>query len=113
MSYSLKHLPECYPRPDSPRTSRWIAVLVAMLVISVILMRIFGRYIHNSHFWMVAIGTPLVVWIVSFTIRMWAWSLQDSKANGFDRRREQWTLDETQRARRVLQKLRRLPERGT
>lgn len=105
MPYSLKHLPECYPRPDSPRTSRWIAVLVAMLVISVILMRIFGRYIDNSHFWMLAIGTPLVVWIVSFTIRMWAWSLQDSKANGFDQRREQWILSETRRARRALQVL--------
>jgi len=103
MLYSLKHLPDCYPRPDQPKVSRWIAVLVAMLIISVILMRIFGRYIDNSHFWILAIGTPLVVWIVSFTIRIWAWSLQDSKANGFDRRREQWILSETRRARRALQ----------
>ena len=103
MFYSLKHLPECYPRPVTPKKTHWIAVLVAMLVISVIFMRIFGRYIDNSHFWMLAIGTPLVAWIVCFTIRMWAWSLQDSKANGFDRRREQWILRETQRARRALQ----------
>lgn len=105
MFYSLKHLPECYPRPVTPKKTRWIAVLVAMLAISVILMRIFGRYIDDSHFWMLAIGTPLVVWIVCFTIRMWAWSLQDSKANGFDRRREQWILSETRRARRALQVL--------
>lgn len=72
MFYSLKRLPECYPRPVTPKKTRWIAVLVAMLVISVILMRIFGRYIDNSHFWMLTIGTPLVVWIVCFTIRMWA-----------------------------------------
>ncbi len=103
MSYSLKDLPKCYSRQAPPKISRWLAVLVAMLVISVILMRIFGRYIDNSHFWMLAIGTPLVVWIVCFTIRMWAWSLQDSKANGFDRRREQWILSETRRARRALQ----------
>jgi hypothetical protein len=105
MPYSLKHLPECYPRPVPPKASRWFAVLVAMLVISVILMRIFGRFIDNSHFWIFAIGTPVVVWIVSFTIRIWAWSLQDSKANGFDRRREQWILSETRRARRALQVL--------
>ncbi|MBP1129033.1 hypothetical protein JOE25_000576 [Serratia sp. PL17] len=105
MSYSLKHLPECYPRPVPPKTSRWFAVLVAMLVISVILMRIFGRYIDNSHFWMFAIGTPVVLWIVTFSFRMWIWSLQDSKANGFDRRRERWILSETRKARRALQVL--------
>lgn len=88
MFYSLKHLPECYPRPVTPEKTRWIAVLVAMLVISVIFMRIFGRYIDNNHFWWVAIGTPAVVWIVAFGFLMWVWSLQDSKANGFDRPRE-------------------------
>lgn len=105
MRYSLKHLPERYPRPAPPKTFRWFAVLALMLVISVILMRIFGRYIDNSHFWLIAIGTPVVVWIVSFGIRMWFWSLQDSKANGFDSRREQWILRETRRARRALQVL--------
>lgn len=105
MFYSLKHLPECYPRPVTPKKTRWLAVLVAMLVISVIFMRIFGRYIDNNHFWLVAIGTPAVVWIVTFGFRMLVWSLQDSKANGFDRRREQWILSETRRARRALQVL--------
>ncbi len=103
MRYSLKHLPECYPRPVPPKTSRWFAVLAAMLVISVILMRIFGRYIDNNHFWLVAIGTPVVVWIISFGFRMWHWSLQDSKANSFDRHRERWILSETRKARRALQ----------
>jgi len=74
-----------------------------MLVISVILMRIFGRYIDNNHFWLVAIGTPVVVWIISFGFRMWHWSLQDSKANSFDRHRERWILSETRKARRALQ----------
>ena len=105
MPYSLKHPPECYPRPEPPKTSRWFAVLAAMLVISVILMRIFGRYIDTRHFWLIAVGTPAVVWIVSFGFRVWIWSLQDSKANGFDRRREQWILSETRRARRALQVL--------
>jgi len=76
-----------------------------MLIISVIFMRIFGRYIDNNHFWLVAIGTPVVIWIVTFSFRMWVWSLQDSKANGFDLRREQWILSETRRARRALQVL--------
>ncbi|WP_300000951.1 hypothetical protein [uncultured Cedecea sp.] len=105
MSYSLKHLPERYPRPERPKISRWFVVLVAMSVISVIFMRIFGRYIDNNHFWLVAIATPIVVWIVTFGFRMLIWSLLDSKANGFDRRREQWILSETRRARRALQVL--------
>lgn len=103
MSYSLKHLPERYLRPGSPKTFRWFVVLAGMLVISVILMRIFGRYIDTRHFWLLAIGTPVVVWIVSFGFRMWAWSLHDSKANSFDRRREHWILSETRKARRALQ----------
>lgn len=103
MFYSLKHLPECYPRPVSPKTSRWFFVLAGMLVISVILMRIFGCYIDTRHFWLLAIGTPVVVWIVSFGFRMWLWSLQASKANSFDRRREHWILSETRKARRALQ----------
>ena len=103
MSYSLKNLPQCYPRSVPPKTSRWFVVLVGMLVISVILMRIFGGYIDTRHFWLLAIGTPVVVWIVSFGFRMWAWSLQDSKANSFDRRREHWILSETRKARRALQ----------
>ena len=103
MSYSLKHLPECYPRPVPPKTSRWFVTLAGMLVISVILMRIFGRYIDARHFWLIAIGAPVVGWIVSFGFRIWIWSLQDSKANSFDRRREQWILSETLKARRALQ----------
>lgn len=105
MTYSLKYLPERYPRPIPLKKSRWLAVLVVMLVISVILMRIFGRYIDNNDFWLAAIGTPVVVWIVTFSFRMWIWSLQDGKANGFNRRREQWILSETRRARRALQVL--------
>lgn len=105
MTYSLKDIPKCYPRQAPPKISRWLAILVAMLVVSVIFMRIFGRYIDNNDFWLVAIGTPVVVWIVTFGFRMWIWSLQDSKANGFDRRREQWILSETRRARRALQVL--------
>ncbi|PKH22401.1 hypothetical protein CIG19_13965 [Enterobacterales bacterium CwR94] len=103
MSYSLKNLPECYPRKALPKISRWLAALVIMLFISVILMRIFGRYIDNHYFWLFAVGPAVVVWIVSFGFRMWIWSLQDSKANGFDKRRDQWILSETRKARRALQ----------
>lgn len=103
MSYSLKHLPECYPRPVPPKTSSWFVTLAGMLAISVILMRIFGRYIDTRHFWLIAIGAPVVGWIVSFGFRIWIWSLQDSKANSFDRRREQWILSETLKVRRALQ----------
>ena len=105
ISSSLKDLPKCYPRQVPPKISRWLAVLVAILIISVILMRIFERYIDNSLFWILAIYIPLIVWIVSFTIRMRAWSLQDSKANGFDQPRGQWILRETRTEHRALQVL--------
>ncbi|BET84493.1 Structural protein [Edwardsiella anguillarum] len=103
MPYSLKNPPECHPRSAPPKISRWLAALAIPLVIVVILMRILGVYIDNKHFGLIAMGTPVVVWIVSFSIRLWGWSLQDSKANAFDRRREQWILRETRRARRALQ----------
>ncbi|MCL8168391.1 hypothetical protein [Enterobacter kobei] len=105
MSYTLKHLPECYPRPKSLKFSRWLIALVAMLLVSVILMRIFGRYFENLYFWKVALGVPIVLWSVTFASRLLLWALQDSKANAFDKQREQWILRETRKARRALQVL--------
>lgn len=66
MLYTLKHLPECYPRPKPLKFSRWIIALVAMLSVSVILMRIFGRYVENLYFWKVALGVPIALWTVPF-----------------------------------------------
>jgi hypothetical protein len=105
MSYTLKHLPECYPRPKSLKFSRWLIALVAMLSVSVILMRIFGRYVENLYFWKVALGVPIVLWSVPFASCLLLWALQDSKANAFDKQREQWILRETRKARRALQVL--------
>lgn len=105
MSYTLKHLPERYPRPNSLNFSRWLIALVAMLSVSVILMRIFGRYVENLYFWKLAIGLPVALWSVLFFSRLLLWALQDSKANAFDKQREQWILQETRKARRVLQVL--------
>ncbi|QCR36844.1 hypothetical protein [Nissabacter sp. SGAir0207] len=105
MSYSLKHLPERYPRPKPLKISRWLIVLTGMLSTSFILMRIFGRYIESPYFWKLALGLPAVLWSVLFTFCLLLWSLQDSKANAFDKRREQWILRETCMARRALQVL--------
>ncbi|HBE9116744.1 Uncharacterised protein [Citrobacter braakii] len=105
MLYTLRHLPECYPRPKSLKFSRWIIALVAMLSVSVILMRIFWRYVENLYFWKVALGVPIVLWSVPFASCLLLWALQDSKANAFDTQREQWILRETRKARRALQVL--------
>jgi hypothetical protein len=105
MSYTLKHLPERYPRPKSLKFSRWLIALVAMLSVSVILMRIFGRYVENLYFWKLALGLPIVLWSVLFSSRLLLWALQDSKANAFDKQREQWILRETRKARRAMQVL--------
>jgi hypothetical protein len=105
MSYTLKHLPECYPRPKPLKFSRWLIALVAMLSVSVILMRIFGRYVENLYFWKIALGVPIVLWSVLFASCLLLWALQDSKANAFDKQREQWILRETRKARRALQVL--------
>lgn len=105
MSYTLKHLPERYPRPKSLKFSRWLIALAVMLSISVILMRIFGRYVENLYFWKFALGLPIVLWSVLFASYLLLWALQDSKANAFDKRREQWILRETRTARRALQVL--------
>lgn len=105
MSYSLKHLPECYPRPKPLKFFRWLIALVVMLSFSFILMRIFERYIENLYFWMFALGAPIVLWSVLFASCLLLWALQDSKANAFDKQREQWILRETRKARRALQVL--------
>ncbi|MGQ8774293.1 hypothetical protein ACUTQ5_07630 [Serratia sp. NA_112.1] len=105
MSYTLKYLPERYPRPKSLKFSRWLIALVAMLSVSVILMRIFGRYVENLYFWKISLGVPIVLWSVPFASCLLLWALQDSKANAFDKQREQWILRETRKARRALQVL--------
>lgn len=105
MSYSLKHLPEYYPRPEPIKTAGWLMSLSIMLALSIILMRIFGRYIDNHHFWLFSLSIPTAIWISAFAFRLGIWMLRDIKANGFDRRREQWILRETCRARRALQVL--------
>jgi hypothetical protein len=76
-----------------------------MLALSIILMRIFGRYVDNHHFWLFALGVPLAIWVSVFAFRLGVWMLRDIKANGFDRKREQWILRETRSARRALQVL--------
>lgn len=102
MSYTLKHLPERYTRPDPLKFSRWLIALAGMLSVGVILMRIFGRYVENLYFWKLALGLPIALWIVLFSSRLLLWALQDSKANAFDKQREQWILRETRKARRAL-----------
>lgn len=42
MPYTLKHLPERYPRPKPLKFSRWLVALVVMLSVSIIIMRILG-----------------------------------------------------------------------
>ncbi|WHP82074.1 hypothetical protein MQ089_09740 [Edwardsiella anguillarum] len=105
MSYSLKYLPEYHPRPEPIKKARWFMTLCIILALSIILMRIFGRYVDNHHFWLFALGVPTAIWGSAFAFRLGTWMLRDIKANGFDRRREQWILRETRSARRALQVL--------
>ncbi|WP_273695116.1 hypothetical protein [Buttiauxella sp. S19-1] len=74
-----------------------------MLAGSVILMRIFGRYVDNHYFWLIALGVPVAFWIVFAGGRFAIWMLKDMKANGYDKRREAWIISETRRSRRALQ----------
>jgi len=87
MPYTLKHLPERYPRPKPLKFSRWLVALVVMLSVSIIIMRIFGRYVENLYFWRLALGFPVALWSVLLSSRLLVWSLQDSKANAFDKQR--------------------------
>lgn len=105
MSYSLKNLPERYSRSSPVKISRWLIALVAMLWVSGILMLIFGRYDENLYFWKIALGVPIVLWSILLNSCLLLWALQDSKANAFDKQREQWILRETRKARRALQVL--------
>jgi hypothetical protein len=105
MAYSLKNLPPVHPRPSPPKASRWLVALALMLAVSVILMRVFGRYVEGNHFWYIALGAPAIIWGIAAGGRLLVWMLRDIAANGFDRRREAWILHETRRARRAMQVL--------
>lgn len=105
MAYSLKNLPPLYPRPLPPKASRWLISLATMLAVSMILMRLFGRYIDGQDFWLLALGAPGFIWGVAVSGRLLIWMLKDITANGFDKRREAWILHETRRARRAMQVL--------
>lgn len=105
MLYTLKHLPERYPRPKPLKFFRWFIALLIMLSVSVILMHTFGRYVENLYFWQITLGLSVILWAFLFVSCLLFWALQDSKANAFDRRREQWILRETCKARRALQVL--------
>lgn len=105
MSYTLKYLPKRYPRPKPLKFSRWLTALVVMISINVILMLIFGRYVGNLYFWKLALGLPISLWSILFACCLLLWALRDSKANAFDKQREQWILRETRKARRALQVL--------
>lgn len=105
MSYTLKHLPERYPRPGLLRFSRWLMALVVMLSLSIITMNMYGSYVDNLYFRRFVLGLPIALWIVLFSSRLLLYILQDSKANAFDKQREQWIIRETRKARRALQVL--------
>jgi len=105
MSYTIKHSPEHYPRPKPLKFSRWLIALAVMFSISIILMRIFGSYVENLYFWIFALGIPITLWSILFVSCLLLWALQDSKANAFDKQREQWILRETRKARRAMQVL--------
>ncbi|MDZ0181877.1 hypothetical protein [Klebsiella quasipneumoniae] len=105
MPYTLKNLPRRYPRTKPLNFSRWLIALVVMFWVSIILLYIWGNYLESLYFWKLALGFPVALWSVLLSSRLLLGSLQDSKANAFDKQREQWILRETRKARRALQVL--------
>ncbi|MFK8260619.1 hypothetical protein ACFL9S_22880 [Erwinia sp. AnSW2-5] len=105
MSYSLKNLPDLYPRPDPPQVSRWITALAIMMAVSFLLMHFFGGDVESKTFWWLALGAPVALWLTAGVMRLSVWLLQNIAANGFDNRRERWILGKTRKARRALQVL--------
>lgn len=105
MSCSLKNLPDLHPRPGPPKLSRWIKALIALLATSFLLMRFTGGGIKDKTFWWLTLGIPAALWLAAGIARLIIWLLKNIKANGFDRQRERWVLDETRQARRALQVL--------
>ncbi|MTH48920.1 hypothetical protein [Intestinirhabdus alba] len=103
MRYSLKNLPPCHPRPEAPKTARWLLVLAAMVAISMTLLRILSKYTEYSFSWGVAAGILAVFWTTIYLGRLSVWLFQHSWANAYDRKREAWILQQTRKARRALQ----------
>lgn len=103
MPYSLKNLPPLHCRYSPPKLSKWFVALLIIITIFVLLMRLFGKYVAEEHFWLYSVGVPVVTWLFALIFRGGIWLAQDIIANGADKRREYWILNNTRVSRRSLQ----------
>lgn len=103
MPVKIKSMPGPSSRPAPPKLLRWLAALVCMVAVGILLMRFLGKYFGEGTFWWFAIGIPLVGWSIIAFFRMSVFGLRQVRASAYDRRREEYILQQLRRGRRALQ----------
>lgn len=105
MPVNLKIIPPAAWRPAPIRFSYWFSALAAMVGVGAIVGLAFDRQGEGTKFWILFPVAFLLVWLLVFVLRLLFWLLQHSRADGWDRQREETLMYETQRGRRALQVL--------
>lgn len=105
MPVNLQSIPAPSLRPAPPRALRWLGALAGFIASGILLMRFLGKLVGETSFWWFAIGIPLLFWVVLLGLRLTVYMMQQIHANAWDKRREQFVLQEVRRGRRALQVL--------
>lgn len=100
MPVMMKSIPGPAWRPIPPVMSRWLMMLMLLLVTDILVSRITGSSSDDMFFWVIVLT---LVWVGLVMLRLMFYFLQHIQANAWDRRREEKILQETRRGRRALQ----------
>lgn len=103
MPVNLKIIPPAAWRPEPVRFGYWFSVLAGLITIGVVVGLTLDRLEEETKYWLLVSAAIMFTWFVVFVLRLLFWLLQHSRADGWDRRREETLLRETRRGRRALQ----------
>lgn len=103
MTVNLKIIPPAAWRPASIRFGYWFSSLGTLAGAAAIVGLAFDRQSEGTKFWVLFPAAIMLVWLLVFVLRLLFWLLQHSRADGWDRQREETLMRETRRGRRALQ----------
>ncbi|WP_368545048.1 hypothetical protein [Enterobacter soli] len=101
--YDLKNLPPLANRPKNINLIKWFfSLIVFFLVGSICLKVLFGSHVETVS-WVWIILTIFLMWLAIFIVYVLMWLILHIRANGMDKAREDWILNQTRKSRRALQ----------
>lgn len=103
MPVNLKNIPPVAYRPAPITFGYWFSALSTLVVVAAIAGLAIDRQGGSTKFCILYPVVIIIVWLLLFVLRALFWLFQHNHANGWDRKREETLLRETQRGRRALQ----------